>query len=136
LKFLFDNNLSPHLAHGIAKLCAGETGAPTVEHLRDRFPPATPDGQWIENLAASGGDWYILSIDKFRKSRGAEREALRRAGFTVYVLDPQWAKHSYWKVAAQMVAWWPQILQHARLTSSGVYRIQWKPSQGHRFAAY
>lgn len=136
MKFLFDNNLSPHLAHGVASLTVPEADVDVVEHLRDRFPPATPDVQWIQTLAASGGDWYIVSVDKFRKSKGAEREVLRRAGFTVYVLDPQWAQQPYWKLAAQMVTWWPLILRHARLTRGGVYRVQWRPSQGQKLAAY
>jgi hypothetical protein len=33
------------------------------------------------------------------------------------------------------VEWWPHVLQHARLTSSGVFRVQWRPTGGHRFAA-
>lgn len=136
MKFLFDNNLSPHLAAGIARLSAVEPNVQEVVHLRDRFHPATQDVKWIEALASSGEQWVVISIDKFTKSKGAEREALRRAGLTVYVLDPQWGKHQYWKVAGRMVQWWPQIVQHASLTKGGVYRIQWRPSQGHRFAAY
>lgn len=133
MKFLFDNNLSPHLAHALAKLSNVEPDVELVAHLRDHLPPATPDLQWIDTLAGSG-EWYIVSIDKFRKSHGAEREALRRAGFTVYVLDPQWATHAFWQQSAQLVQWWTQILRHARLTKGGSYRVQWKTSLGHKFA--
>ena len=72
-------------------MCRTENGVDEVIHLSDRFPRSTPDLEWIPAL---GQDWYIVSIDKFAKSRGQEREALRRAGHTVYVLDPQWSKPS------------------------------------------
>lgn len=65
-------------------------------------------------LAAEGG-WIIISCDQFKKSK-AEKELLRQRGPTVFVLDPQWANHVYWDKAAQLVRWWPKILDVARLT--------------------
>ncbi len=92
MTFLFDANLPPDLAHAIRELCAGELSVEGVFHLTDRFKGNTPDLEWIPAL---GQGWYIVSIDKFAKSRGQEREALRRAGHTVYVMDPQWSKHAF-----------------------------------------
>jgi hypothetical protein len=133
LKFLFDNNLPPDLAHAIAELSRSEPHVDEVKHLSDLFAPATADLVWMSLLAKQSEDWYIVSIDKFKKSHGAEREALRRAKHTVYVLDPQWSVHPFWTMSARMVLWWPAVLQHARLTRGGVYRIPWKHSSSKKF---
>ncbi|MDC8785696.1 hypothetical protein [Roseateles koreensis] len=73
---------------------------------------------------------YVISLDKFTKSRGAEREALRRARHTVYVLDSQWAAHKFWAKSTQWVLWWPQVLEHARLIEGGIHRIPWRHTSG------
>jgi hypothetical protein len=130
VKFLFDNNLPPALAHAIRELCTGETDVRHVDHLTDHHPGKTPDLTWIPGLE---GSWYIVSVDKFNKSRGQEREALRRAGHTVYVLDPQWSPHPFWKKSAQLVSWWPHVLEHARLTQGGVHRIPWRHTSSKKF---
>lgn len=132
---MFDANLPPALAEAVAALSAPEGDVRSVVHLTALFPPATPDPVWIPGLAQHGANWYVVSIDKFKKSHGAEREALRRAGHTVYVLDPQWATYKFWDKSARMVTWWPSILQHARLTRGGMYRVPWKHSSGKRFVS-
>lgn len=132
MRFLFDANLPPDLAHAIHELSRGEPGVEEVIHLRDKFTGSTPDLQWIPGL---GQGWYIISIDKFGKSRGQEREALRRAGHTVYVLDPQWSRHRFWLKSSKLVLWWPQVLEHARLTQGGVFRIPWQHTSVKKFQA-
>jgi PIN like domain len=130
VRFLFDANLPPDLAHAIRELCTSEPGVDEVIHLSDKFPRSTPDLAWIPAL---GQGWYIISIDKFAKSRGQEREALRRAGHTVYVLDPQWSKHAFWLKSSRLVLWWPQVLEHARLTAGGGFRIPWQHTSSKKF---
>lgn len=132
MNFLFDNNLPPDLAHAIREMCVGEPGVKEVCHLTDKFSPSTPDLKWIEGL---GKNWYVVSIDKFTKSRGAEREALRRAGHTVYVLDPQWSSHPFWSKSSRLVLWWPYVLEHARLTQGGIHRIPWRHTSGKKFVS-
>lgn len=132
MKFFFDNNLSPHLAHGIKALSAATPGVDAVIHLSDRFPRDAPDVEWIGTLA-NDGPWYIVSIDRFKKQHGAEREAIRRAGHTVFVLDSQWSKHGFWLQTERFVRWWPQIVAYARLVSGGAYGVQWKHSPHAKF---
>lgn len=130
MRFLFDANLLPDLAHAIRELCRSEPSVDEVIHLCDKFPRSAPDLEWIPTL---GQGWYIISQDKFAKSRGQEREALRRAGHTVYVLDPQWSKQPFWLKSSRLVLWWPQVLDHARLTEGGGFRIPWQHSSAKKF---
>ncbi len=123
MKFLFDNNLPPSLARGLAQLSAREPDVAEVVALRDKFPANAPDEEWLPVLAAEGG-WCVVSIDRFKKS-AAERELVRRHGLTVFVLDPQWSK-PYWVQAAQLVLWWPKILEVARLTTKTALRVPWR----------
>jgi hypothetical protein len=127
LKFFFDNNLSSHLAHGIRELSTITPGVEQVIHLTDRFARDAPDLTWIGDLSKDG-PWYIISIDRFKKQHGAEREAIRRAGHTVFVLDGQWSKHGFWLQAERLVRWWPQAVAYSTLVSGGAYRVPWEHS--------
>ena len=92
--------------------------------LRDRFAQDTLDTAWLEALANEGG-WCIVSGDYFRKSN-AERELIRQAGFTVFVLDKSWSSHPYWPKAAQLVLWWPRILDQTEQVRKAAYRVPWR----------
>jgi hypothetical protein len=127
LKFFFDNNLSPHLAHGIRELSAVAPQVDDVIHLTDRFARDAPDLKWIGELS-NDGPWYIVSIDRFKKQHGAEREAIRRAGHTVFILDGQWSRHGFWAQSERLVRWWPQVVHYSSLVSGGAYRIPWQHS--------
>ena len=133
MKFFFDNNLSPHFARSFAALSVHEEDVQAVAHLRDAFPGNTPDTEWLAALSDGGDKWNVISGDKFKKDKRAEREAIRRAGHTVYVLDPQWSEKQYWDKAARLTLWWPLILAHARLTAGGVHRVQWRHTAHARF---
>lgn len=134
MKFFFDNNLSPHLAHGIRELSAVFPAVEQVIHLRDRFPGAASDLTWIGELAADG-PWTIVSIDRFRKQHGAEREALRRAGHNVFVLDAQWSKQGFWLQSERLVRWWPQLVDFSARVDGGAYRVPWKHSPSTKLQA-
>lgn len=124
MKFLFDNNLPPSLARGIAELSRTDVDITEVVALRDKFAANTPDETWMRQLQVEGG-WIVKSGDQFRKTR-AEREVLRQTGLTVFVLDPQWADHVYWDKAARLVLWWPNIVKVAKLTSKTAMRVPWR----------
>lgn len=134
MKFFFDNNLSPYLAHGIRELSKVATHVETVIHLTDRFPRNAKDLTWIGELAHDG-QWYIISIDRFKKQHGAEREAIRRAGHTVFILDPQWSTQGFWAQSERLVKWWPQVVTHAELVSGGAYRVPWRHASAAKFQA-
>lgn len=123
MRFLFDNNLPPSLARGVGELSKFDRSVRQVAALRDKFPAHEPDAVWLRALGDEGG-WSVVSIDRFRKST-AERELLRQQGLTVFVLDPQWSR-PYWAQAAQLVLWWPKILEVAKLTSRTALRVPWR----------
>lgn len=125
MNFLLDNNLPAALAKALAALSIAEPDVERIVHLTELFAPATEDLVWIPGLSDHGADWYVITQDKFRKSKGAEREALKRYGHTTYVLDASWVNFPYWAKAVQLVRWWPRLLEHAHLTKGGVYRVRW-----------
>lgn len=130
MKFIFDNNLPPSLARGIGELSKPNPAVQQVIPLRDKFRENTPDPVWLGTLIEEGG-WIVVSIDRFKKST-AEREMLRRQGLTVFVLDRQWSR-PYWDQAAQLVQWWPKILDVAKLTSKTALRVPWRYSSKSTF---
>jgi hypothetical protein len=134
LKFFFDNNLSPYLAHGIRELSAVTPQVEEVIHLSDRFARDAQDLTWIGDLA-NDGQWYIISIDRFKKQHGAEREAIRRAGHTVFILDAQWSRQGFWAQSERLVRWWPQVVTYSALVSGGAYRVPWQHSPAAKLQA-
>lgn len=134
MKFFFDNNLSRYLAHGIRELSGVTPEVEEVVHLSDRFARGAPDLTWIGELS-NDGPWYIVSIDRFKKQHGAEREAIRRAGHTVFILDVQWSRQGFWQQSERLVRWWPQIVTYSALVSGGAYRVPWQHSPATKLQA-
>jgi len=132
LKYFFDNNLSPHLAHGIQALSAVDPAVEQVIHLTERFARNAPDLTWIGELQHDG-PWCIISIDRFKKQHNAERAAIRRAGHIIFILDSQWSRQRYWAQAERLVKWWPQIITHSVQVSDGAYRVPWRHAAVSRF---
>ena len=132
MKFFFDNNLSLSLAHAIRELCSPEELVREVVHLRDKFAPTTKDHDWIHGLASEGG-WVIVSQDGFRKN-DLEREALRKSGLIVFVLQRQWTGHRHWDKAHNLVRWWPAVMEQSRKIKGGAaFRIPWRYTGGGQF---
>ncbi len=129
MKFLLDNNLPPALARALHELThTNSNEAHEVIHLKEKFPPNTPDTEWIEALAKEG-DWVVITHDKFNK--GLEREVLSRAGLTVFFLDNSWSPHNFWEKAHQLVKWWPAIIAQAeRITGGAGFRVKWNFRNG------
>jgi hypothetical protein len=98
-----------------------------VSHLRDAFPANTPDLDWLNALANEGG-WTIISLDAFRKKAGAERKVIRESGLSVFVLQPSWANYPYWDKTAQLMRWWPRIVEQANLVEAIAMEVPWKIS--------
>lgn len=115
MRFLLDNNLSPHLARALDRL--SEPRGVRVYAIVDRFDASAEDAEWIGELAADG-DWAIVSQDRFAKG-SLEKEALRSSGLVVFILARGWSKLRYWDKAAAIVRWWPRMLDQAELVTGG-----------------
>ena len=62
MKYLIDNNLPPALAHAIRELSTVRDNT-EVYALKDKFPPATKDIDWITALSEDN-DWVVISQDQ------------------------------------------------------------------------
>lgn len=122
MKFFVDNNLPPALSRALHELCKPD--GHEVVHLRDRFQADTTDTEWIGVLAKEGG-WVVVTHDKLLK--GIEREALRRAGILVFLLDKSWASQPFWLKASQVVRWWPRIMDQTEgISGGGMFAVPWQ----------
>jgi len=132
LKFLLDNNLPPALARALHELSNHNSNAShEVVALRDKFPPSTPDAEWIQALASEGG-WVVITHDRFRKAM--EPEVLRRSGLRVFLLGKSWGSHQFWDKAHQLIRWWPAIVAQAeRLEGAAAFEVPWRFSGQGKF---
>lgn len=131
MKCLVDNNLPPALARALNALSTNKfSDLEQVIALREKFPPNTSDVTWIQALGQEG-DWFILSADQFRKHGDLERKALRQNRLIVFCLSKQWSSHHYWEHGANLLRWWPHIVDQAeRLQGGAAFRVPWRLSGG------
>jgi len=132
LNFIFDANLPPSWASAIARLGSGrfESGQiGEIVHLTDKFSANTPDLDWLTALGQERNNrWTIISRDNFRKQKGAERQVQRQYGLSVFVLQKSWASKPYWEMTAQLVQWWPRIVEQACATDRAAMEVPWRVS--------
>lgn len=116
------------------ELSAVLPGIDEVVHLAQKFPRNADDLVWIAGLE-NDGPWVVLSLDRLKKQGGAEREALRRAGHTVFLLERQWLDQTFWAQAERMVRWWPQIVAQAAMVEGGAFVVPWHHTSKAKFRA-
>jgi len=104
LIFFLDNNLSPILAGGLRAL--GED----VRHLREVFPPDTPDELWLPEIGQRG--WYLVTHDKRIPRKPAELQALIQAGAGAFVFTHR-RKLTRWGWVELVVRRWAEITRWA-----------------------
>jgi PIN domain-containing protein len=89
VRFFFDNNISPKIAHALNCLVQPPH---EVVHLRDRFDPATPDWLWIMKLA-NELDWVIISADTAISRNPHEVEAWKQTGHPIFFFKHSLLQH-------------------------------------------
>lgn len=83
----------------------------------------------MEALGSERGTrWAIISKDGFRKQNGAERQVQRQHGLSVFVLQKSWSSQQYWAMSAQLVHWWPRIVDQALETERVALEVPWATS--------
>jgi PIN like domain len=115
VRFFLDNNLSQRVARALHCLVEPRH---TVIHLKDRFPPATPDVDWMNALAAES-DWIILSADVAISRNPHEVEAWKRAGHPIFFFKHSWFQQNFWEQASRLFHLFPDILKRAEKARKG-----------------
>lgn len=130
MNFFLDNNVPPNWAvclSACSRSQFAEGKVREVTHLKTRFPVDTQDVTWIQALAIEK-DWTILSGDAFRKGNGVERKILRKSGLSVFVLQSSWSSYPYWEKTAQLLRWWPRIVEQANAVDKIAMEVPWRIS--------
>ena len=126
MKLFFDNCIAIGIAQAIARLA--QTQRISVEHLQDRFPPGTPDPEWIRAL--QGEDIVIVSGDTRIAKNPINCAAWKESQLTAFFLDEDWARAKFWTQAAELVRWCPVIIDTAKRGRRGAgYRLPIKGSK-------
>lgn len=89
-----------------------------VKHLRDLFPPSTPDIAWIEALAKDGA-WTVFTFDQDIARRGAIKEVWKKARLVGFVLRPAWQSFTPMEQAWRLIKQWSTILNQVAIAAPG-----------------
>jgi hypothetical protein len=99
-----------------------------IVHLSDRFERNIADVDWISTIGRE--DWIVVSGDVRISRNPVERAAWQEAGFTVFFLDDGWSSRNFWTQAAELIRWWPIIIETARNCARGSgFRLPFKGSK-------
>ncbi len=115
MKFFFDNNLSPKLAHGLHMMVEPDH---QVFHLKDKFPPNAEDVVWMQALAKEK-DWIIVTADVRIGRNPHEIRAWKEAGHTIFFLKPGWTDLQFWEQANKFTKSFRQIIEQAKRANQG-----------------
>ena len=115
MRFFFDNNLAPRLAHGFREFVAGEH---EIIHLRDRFPAATADVEWMKTLASEAG-WVVISGDVHIGKNPHEIAAWKAAGHTIFFLKSGWTNIPFWEQVRKLAKCFQDLVETARKAPPG-----------------
>ena len=127
MKFFLDNCLSPAYARALRELAAIQEYG--IVHLREMLEPGTQDVTWI-GILGEEKDWVIMSDDPRISRNKAERRAWHESGLTAFFFSDDFSRRGYWKQAADIVRWWPEIVLKARGSPTGTdYLIPVKSSE-------
>jgi hypothetical protein len=93
-----------------------------IVHLRIKFPPDTPDVEWLGFLG-DDREWVVVSCDAFNKTDEEKKEIVKRARCT-FVLSKGYGNLKFWILASKVLMRWPDIrekAEHCRL--GAVYKV-------------
>ena len=129
MRFFIDNCISPRYARALRELA--EIQKYEIVHLSEKFERSdVKDVDWLRTLGEEG-NWVIVSGDPRISKSKADRRAWHESGLTAFFFGKGWSSLSYWKQAADIVRWWPEIVLESRRTEQGTgYLI---PKKGKKF---
>lgn len=106
MKFFVDNNLSTHLAAGMAAF------QEDVTHLREHYPENTGDEVWLQDIGSKG--WILVTRDEAIRRKPAELDALRTHRVGAFFLGGK--NRSRCDLIQQLIRNWPQMKSLASKT--------------------
>jgi predicted nuclease of predicted toxin-antitoxin system len=115
VKFFFDNNLAPKLAHALNQMVEPEH---RVIHLKDNFPANVEDAVWMRALAKEPG-WVIVTADIRIGRNPYEVQAWRQSGHTIFFLKPGWVNLPFWEQANKLTKCFPALIKEAERAEPG-----------------
>lgn len=115
MKVMADEHLSPYLARALRELFAADH---QVEHIRERFGPATTDLSWIQALSQEGG-WVILSADRRITRNRTELHAFRSSGLIGFFLCRTISEKPVQKQMIRILQVWDSIEAQVKLVRPG-----------------
>ena len=123
MKVVLDENLPPSLARALHELSLPDEH--TVRHATELVTRGTSDVELFRALSEQAYTVHVTKDHHHRKP--VERKAITECGLVVFVLAKGWSDHKYWDIAAQLVRWWPLMVDYAAQTSPpAVFRVPWK----------
>jgi hypothetical protein len=114
VKFFFDNNLAPKIAHGLNQMVEPDHH---VVHLRDKFPANIEDAEWMRKLCED--DWVIVTADVRINRNPHELQAWKEAGHTIFFLKPGWTDLTFWDQATKFTKCFEQVIKEAKDAERG-----------------
>jgi len=118
VKLLVDHNVSPAIARSLQHLFPNHL----FVALGDRFPPATPDIDWISELDREGG-WATHTKDLRIQFRPHERLALDRSKIVFFFFAGAWRKYSVQETAARLIRLVPLMAQQVDIADRGRFDL-------------
>ena len=115
MKFFFDNNLAPKLAHGLSQMVEPEN---RVVHLKDMFPGNVEDTVWMRALAKEQ-DLVIVTADIHISRNPHEVAAWKEAGHTIFFLKPGWTHLTFWDQAQKFTGCFQRLIEAALRSECG-----------------
>jgi predicted nuclease of predicted toxin-antitoxin system len=114
MKFFIDNNLSPHLAHGMKAF------QEDVTHLTDHFLPETADEEWLPHVGQNG--WFLITRDERIRKNPLELSAIRKHAVGAFFLGGK--NRTRCDLIRQLVRHFPRMKELAAKTRRPfAYRI-------------
>lgn len=127
MNFIFDNCISPRIAHAIKSLA--EADGDDVFHIKDKFRQNVPDVEWVEALGTEG-NWIVVSGDTGILKNPHERAVWQKAKLVGFFLAPAWLKLRMWDQAWHLVRKWPSVRDQAKLAAAGsTFEVRIKSSK-------
>ena len=103
---VFDENLPPRISKAFNEL-EGRKGI-QVKHLREMFPPATKDIEWINELSKLDG-CFIITNDRNIKRNRHEFLAWQESGLPIVFMKKGWKDQRFWDLSWKLLRRWDEI---------------------------